>query len=459
MARQKKAQYFKLMTFVNATGTQSWRVTGTKPDGTRIRQNFTDKSEAILRLAELETETEGRVETTRSQRTRLSAGELADAEAANLAAGGRSVAAIVSQFLGLESRARSKEIDLPTALAFAESHYRQESKAVSIFSARQEFVDVGTFGSPRTKQYYHACLKLLLRSDPNKAVHSFTVSDIEAILARYKNLNTKSTYRRAFSVFFNWAVRHHYCMENPCQRLDKYPKDMSKIEALSLEESKRLLYAAMKYQGGTAAATIAIGLFAGLRPSEIEDLKPDDILKDKIRVSGGKLRRKLKRTTPIAPVLAAWLKEYPFKGLPVGWDYKLKSLKNAVKAKKCVSDIIRHTSLSFQAERDKDEARTAFDNGTSVQMLNQHYRHTIEDEEVVAEFWNLTPENIRAADLDVEFPQRKRVRWPANARLKKLVWQKALIHVAADLGVSDVALKKHCVKLGIDLPPRGHWIR
>ena len=72
------------------------------------------------------------------------------------------------------------------------------------------------------------------------------------------------------------------------------------------------------------------------------------------------MRRKLKRTVPIPPVLAAWLKKYPFKGLPTGWDYKMKELKKATKAKKWVQDIIRHTSLSFQTERDKDEAITAF---------------------------------------------------------------------------------------------------
>ncbi len=49
--------------------------------------------------------------------------------------------------------------------------------------------------------------------------------------------------------------------------------------------------------------------------------------------------------------------------------------------------------------------------------------------------------------------------WPDKVKFKKLVWQKPLVHAAADIGVSDVALKKHCVKLGIDLPPPGHWVR
>ena len=46
-----------------------------------------------------------------------------------------------------------------------------------------------------------------------------------------------------------------------------------------------------------------------------------------------------------------------------------------------------------------------------------------------------------------------------GSREKKLVWQKPLIHAAREIGVSDVALRKRCLKLGINLPRQGHWLR
>ena len=260
-------------------------------------------------------------------------------------------------------------------------------------------------------------------------------------------------------MFFNWAIRHHYCLEDPCKRLDKIPKDMSQIATLSFEEARRLLYAAMRLQDGAAAASVAIGLFAGLRPSEIADLKPADITSRGIRVSGGKLRRQLKRTVPIPDVLTAWLKKYPFEGIPKGWQYKLKALKKATDADKWVQDIIRHTSITYQTERDKNEALTAFNCGTSIGMMNRHYRDSIDDEEAVDEFWRLTPAKILAKKPEVELPTTKRVPWPTKAKLKKLAWQKPLVHAASEIGVSDVALKKRCVKLGIALPPRGYWLK
>jgi len=43
--------------------------------------------------------------------------------------------------------------------------------------------------------------------------------------------------------------------------------------------------------------------------------------------------------------------------------------------------------------------------------------------------------------------------------LYELVWAKPMTHLAKELGLSDVGLRKICVKYGIPLPPRGHWAR
>lgn len=43
--------------------------------------------------------------------------------------------------------------------------------------------------------------------------------------------------------------------------------------------------------------------------------------------------------------------------------------------------------------------------------------------------------------------------------LYELVWAKPMTHLAKELGLSDVGLRKICVKFGIPLPPRGHWAK
>lgn len=459
VGRPKKQERLKIQEYRNPSGNRSWRITGTMPDGSRVRQNFIDRVDAVQKLADLESDLIEKGPAPKMQRTRLTVEQLADAEAAFGNSGQKSIADIVAHYLNLENRAKAKGVNLDAALSFVESHYRTETQAMTILNAHTDFIASRQGMAQATKAYYEATLKLLLKADPNKHVHSFTVVDIEKILGRFTNANSKRTHRGAFSTFFGWAVRHHYCLENPCDRLDKLPKDMSQIAALSLGEAKRLLYAATKLHDGATVSCVAIGMFAGLRPSEIRDLKSEDILKDKIRVSGGKLRRKLKRSVPIPPVLAAWLKDYPFKGMPKGWDSKLKTLKKATKAKKWVQDIIRHTSITFQAERDKNEALTAYNNGTSKEMMDRHYRDIVDDENVVAEYWSLTPEKLLSKPPEVDLGIKRRVDWPSKDDLRKLVWRKPLVHAAKDLGVSDVALRKRCVRLGVELPSKGHWIR
>jgi hypothetical protein len=47
----------------------------------------------------------------------------------------------------------------------------------------------------------------------------------------------------------------------------------------------------------------------------------------------------------------------------------------------------------------------------------------------------------------------------SRVELYELVWSKPMTHLAKELGLSDVGLRKICVKFGIPLPPRGYWAR
>ena len=47
----------------------------------------------------------------------------------------------------------------------------------------------------------------------------------------------------------------------------------------------------------------------------------------------------------------------------------------------------------------------------------------------------------------------------SRVELYELVWSKPMTHLAKELGLSDVGLRKICVKYGIPLPLRGYWSR
>lgn len=269
-----------------------------------MRKNSSDKLEALQAISDLELDAEGATERRQAIRTSLGHQEPADAEAAlQRVSSGKLLSEVVAYYQGLRARAQWKGVDLDQALSFVESRYRPETREASILNATDESLNPRTGVTKHAGRHYRNGLRLLLWPDPNKPLHAIGVTDLESVLSAYKNLTSKRTYRRTFSVFFNWAVRHHYCFEDPCKRLDRQPKQMTKIEVLNRDEIKRLLWTAANFQGGSAAASIAIGLFAGLRPSKLAELSPTDIAADRIKVAGGRLRRTLNRSVPIPPCL------------------------------------------------------------------------------------------------------------------------------------------------------------
>jgi len=47
-----------------------------------------------------------------------------------------------------------------------------------------------------------------------------------------------------------------------------------------------------------------------------------------------------------------------------------------------------------------------------------------------------------AENLEVKLPSRKRIKWPADRQLAKMVAEKPMTVVARELDVSDVAVRK-----------------
>jgi len=213
-----------------------------------------------------------------------------------------------------------------------------------------------------------------------------SLNALDDILDKYPNANTRKTYKRSWHTFFEWCFKRRHTLENPVKRMDRILPDQTQIAILSLDEVKRLLTAALHLKDGRFVSVVAIGLFAGLRPSEIEELQPGDIGENSILVKGGKLRRTHKRKAPITSILHKWLKEFPYGQYPKGMQRNLRHLKTASESKQWVQDIIRHTSISYQLERDKNEDLVAHHNGTSKQMLDRHYRQVIEQDKDVKEF-------------------------------------------------------------------------
>jgi len=85
--------------------------------------------------------------------------------------------------------------------------------------------------------------------------------------------------------------------------------------------------------------------------------------------------------------------------------------------------------------------------------------NTIEEASDVDEFWKLTPAKIRKEKIPIQINKKDSVdiKWPKKVQLRKMVKATPVTRIARELGVSDNAVRKHCNKLGIELPKRGYW--
>lgn len=55
--------------------------------------------------------------------------------------------------------------------------------------------------------------------------------------------------------------------------------------------------------------------------------------------------------------------------------------------------------------------------------------------------------------------QPTKIEWPDSSVLRALVWSMPCTAVGKKLGVSDNAVRKRCRKIGIELPPQGHFLK
>ena len=88
-SKRGKRDAFKLSHFTNPSGQIVWRVSGTKTDGSRVRQNFKTELEAVGRKQELETEALNHQVIPFRQTKKLTPAEIADAERGHSRAKGR----------------------------------------------------------------------------------------------------------------------------------------------------------------------------------------------------------------------------------------------------------------------------------------------------------------------------------------------------------------------------------
>jgi len=165
---------------------------------------------------------------------------------------------------------REKKIPLREAAKAAETTAR---KSVPLLRALNEYLRTQTGNSKSHTQSLKNYYTRFSRDFPHRDVAEITSADIAGYLFAHKS-NERQIYGR-LRQFFRWCVMMDYIERNPIERVPKPDPDNKERQVLTPDQMRALLKAA----SGTPVVLryLVLGGFFGLRPSEVEKLRCEDI--------------------------------------------------------------------------------------------------------------------------------------------------------------------------------------
>jgi integrase len=231
--------------------------------------------------------------------------------------------------------------------------------------------------------------------------------------------STKVIYRQRIVALFTWAMKRGLAASNPAKGVTILTVDKSPPGILTPEEAAHFLASAP----GRILPALTIGLFAGLRRSEVERLHWSHIHLERgfIEVIGKRTRRGTasRRLVTIEPALQAWLARFPgHTGKVVRGTYHFMwrdYMATRPLGRDWPQNALRHSFASYHLALYQDAAATALQMGhTTTKVLFEHYRELVTKEQA-AKFWALRPADTSPILPYQRKPPGRKKRTPTTA--------------------------------------------
>jgi integrase len=284
---------------------------------------------------------------------------------------------------------------LTDAVKFFNRHHRQADQARRISEVAAEIVAAKTL-SGRNRGYVSRLARDWRRfaadlGDPR--IHEVTVRVVREWLDDHKQFSilTRRNWRRDLGILFDFATKQGYAASNPIDGVERPEVSDSEIKILSAPEASKLLASADE----DARPILAVGLFAGLRMSEILALNWEEVnLCDRtITVQGRKAKTRQRQVVTISDNLHGWLALTPAEEQtgPV-WKQGFLGWYNRGLALDVPRNALRHSFGSYHYAAHKNENLTAAEMGNSPTMVFRHYRAVVTPLAAKG-YWHLSPPN------------------------------------------------------------------
>jgi integrase len=234
---------------------------------------------------------------------------------------------------------------------------------------------------------------MFVRTYPDMVAADVTTIQVDDWLqGLHLSPQSQNNFRAALHNLFSFAVKRGHCAENPVHGVDKAKVVRGAPGILKPREVAKLLLCAPE----DLVSFVAIGAFAGLRPSEIERLQWDhiDFVEHTVEVAAKNSKNAQRRHVVMSDNLKRWLSPLAKQFGPVTPKNSCKKLIQARKAagiEMWPHDALRHSFASYHLAFHRDQNELSAQLGHQhTGMLYQHYRQLVTKKEA-ANYWNINP--------------------------------------------------------------------
>ena len=380
-----------------------WKVISPKLGGGSNRRFFKDETEADTHL------------------------ELQQIQLANFGTAALSISEKLRvEAISCEEKLKAQGATLSQATDFYLAHLESTIKSVSVADAVAAVLKVKE-GAGMSDLYLRDLkwrLGRLSQAFPDKRLSEISTDDIQGFLDGLGvGAVTRNTFRRDIRTLWGYAAKRNWARMEVAANTEAAKATQKKPDIFTPHQVAALLSAD---QDDDLLAFHAIGLFAGLRVSEINRLSWDDVdlTGGFIHVSAANSKTRTRRLVPIQENLKAWLEPiaktkgpiingtvnpktvrprsaggtFGKTGEPGTFRRRHAAVIKAAGLTKWPVNVMRHSFVSYRLAETQDAGKTALESGHDQAILFAHYRELVKPQAAKL-YWSISPsqaENIES---------------------------------------------------------------
>ncbi len=200
--------------------------------------------------------------------------------------------------------------------------------------------------------------------------------------------SSRHSFRKGRAVLhsiFAYGMRQEWCDDNPTERIEAQPLSEREIKPLTLSEVRRLEKAAAKPEHREMQLPLHLMLYCGIRPAEVQRLRPEDIQWKRRRVI---IRPQTSKTGGgrIVPLRKAGLLRGVLRSIPGCWRRRWRELRRAAGFAEWQADALRHTFASYHAAYFKNLPALQLEMGhRDLSLIRMRYAAVVQERPAL--FW------------------------------------------------------------------------